>query len=122
MNKIKGFTKKHPIWSFGVIFGVLSLICNLIWFGFAGSTHAYDIIHAIPVIFIYTPIIELMGGGMQSSIIYLPLLVIMDALIGMIVGAISYKINKSGQQQGLIVGLSFAVYWILVTFQWLPII
>lgn len=122
MNKIKAFTKRHPIWSCGIIFGVLSLICNLIWFGFSGTTHVYDIIHAIPVILIYEPIIQLMGGAMQSPIIFLPLAVIMDALIGIAIGAISYKINKSGQQQGLIIGLSFAVYWILVTFQWLPII
>lgn len=122
MSKVKQFMEKHPIWSFGIVFGVLSVIFNLIWFWFSGMTHVHDIIHVIPVILIYEPIIEMMGGGIPSPLIFLPLAVIIDAMIGLLIGAVSYKINKSSQQQVWVIGISFAVYWIIITLQWLPII
>ncbi|MEG0857773.1 MAG: hypothetical protein RSG52_14995 [Terrisporobacter sp.] len=122
MNKIKSFIENKKILSTGIIFGLLSLIGNILCVILINQAHIYDIIHAFPTAIIYEPIINSMGGYVASHFIFVPLAVIMDFVIGLIVGFILKKSTKSEQSYLLGVILSFLVYWILVTYQWLPIL
>lgn len=121
-DKTKQKDKKSWVLRTAVAFGLGSLILNLLSVWLLGTAHIYDIIHAIPVIFVYEPIIKLLGGGMPSPLIYIPLAVLLDGLMGAVIGwGLGKWIKKDTYQVIGILG-SFAIYWIAVTFQWLVMI
>lgn len=114
--------KKNWALKTALAFGIGSLILNLLSVGLLQSAHIYDIIHAIPVIFIYEPIINGLGGGIPSPLIYVPLAVLLDALIGALIGIGLGKWLKKDTYQFIGILVSFAIYWIAITFQWLVIL
>lgn len=122
MNNIKNFIKNNKICASGIIIGILSLIGNILSVMLLNQPHIYDIVHAIPTILVYNPIINAIGGRVPSELIFIPLAVIIDFIIGLIIGAIFKKFSKteSGYLWGIII--SFLVYWIIITYQWLPIL
>ncbi|MGL6174468.1 MAG: hypothetical protein ACRC1P_07650 [Cellulosilyticaceae bacterium] len=122
MKRIGGFMKKHPICFGGLSFGALSLLCNFIWIGLTGMAHINDIIHVLPVIFVYSPIIKMLGGGMLDPEAYLPLAIVIDAIVGMLWVRGSYKFIKADRILGGVIIGGFSVYWIVITFQWLLIL
>lgn len=119
---MKNFIKSKPILAGGVIFAILSLIGNILSILLIDMAHIYDIIHVFPTIIIYEPIIEAIGGLVPSEYIFIPLAVVIDFIIGIILGFILKKVIKV--EKNYLIGLiiSFLVYWIIVTYQWLPII
>ncbi|MEF9990898.1 MAG: hypothetical protein RRZ84_00610 [Romboutsia sp.] len=122
MNKINKFIKNKPILASGMMFAILSLIGNIVFIIITGTSHIYDIVHAIPTIFIYEAIIEKMGGIVTTEFIFVPLAVIMDFVIGIVFGAVLNKFNKNKNNYLFGVIIVFLIYWIIVTYQWLPII
>lgn len=122
MSNIKNFVENKKVLASGIIIGLLSLIGNVLSIMIIKQPHIYDIIHAVPTILVYNPIINMMGGNVPSEFIFIPLAVIIDFIIGMIIGFILKKITKS--ENGYLIGIiiSFLVYWILITYQWLPIL
>ncbi|MGL4736442.1 MAG: hypothetical protein ACRCW2_03200 [Cellulosilyticaceae bacterium] len=115
-------SKKSWVLRVAIAFGIGSLILNLLSIWLLDAAHIYDIVHAIPVIFIYQPIIEWLGGGMPEPIIYVPLAVLLDALMGAIIGWGVGKWIKKDTYLWIGILVSFAIYWIAFTFQWLLIL
>ncbi|MGM9986112.1 MAG: hypothetical protein ACI35O_02685 [Bacillaceae bacterium] len=119
---MKEAIEKNPIIFSGLLFAILSLLLNALSILSIGMAHIYDIIHAFPTIFIYNPIIEAMNGYVPTEFIYVPLAVLLDGLIGLLVGWIGTKIVKKKTQQYVIfIVLFFCIYWFGITYQWLPI-
>lgn len=122
MNKIKDFIENKKVLASGIIFLVLSIIANLLSVMIIGQAHIYDIIHAFPTVIIYDPIITSLGGYVASELIFIPLAVIIDFIIGIIVGVILKKFTKTKGSYTIAILVSFVVYWVLITYQWLPIL
>jgi len=122
MERIQKIVKNKPILAAGVIFALLSLVGNIISILFIDMAHIYDIIHVFPTILIYEPIVDMIGGIVTSEFIFIPLALIIDLIIGMILGFVLNKFVKT--EKSYLIGLiiMFLVYWIVVTYQWLPII
>lgn len=122
MYKIQKSVKNKPILLGGIVFILLSLIGNIMSILFMDMAHIYDVIHIFPTILIYEPIIHMVGGIVISEFIFIPLALIIDFIIGMILGVVLNKFTKT--EKSYLIGLIiiFLVYWIVVTYQWLPII
>lgn len=122
MERIKNYAKKHPVWMGGILFAAVALLMNIFWILVVGTAHMNDIVHAIPVILVYSPIIDLLGGLVPTDFIFVPFIMLMDGVVGMIVGAILGKFTKTENTYWVVLALVAAVYFIVITFQWLPII
>lgn len=122
MNNIKHFIENKKVLSAGIIFGLLSIILNILSVMIIGQAHIYDIIHAIPTIIVYNPIINALQGYVPTELIFVPLAVVIDFVIGMIIGLILKKFTKTKESYMIAVLISFIVYWVLITYQWLPIL
>ena len=118
LNKIS----KRPLLFGGLIFLLLSLLFNILEVLFIKSAHINDIIHVFPIILVYEPIINALGGFKLNQICYVPLAVIIDFLIGIVLSfiLIKFKYTKKNFLIGLIV--IFLIYWFIITFQWIPLI
>lgn len=112
--------RKHPVIFIGFAFALLSLIFNIVWILLFHMAHVYDIVHVFPVILIYEPIINAIGGYVTTEFIFLPLAILIDFIIGLLVGLFAKRFVKTNFI--IILIISFAVYWIVITYQWLPII
>ena len=122
MKKVKYSIYKHPIWFGAITFGLLSLLCNTLWILAFNMAHIYDIIHVIPVIFIYEPIISILGGLVPTEFIFVPLAVMIDSMMGCVFALILKRLVKDKFiYMWSIIG-AFAVYFIVITYQWLPIL
>lgn len=122
MKNIFKFIKSKPVLSGGIIFSLCSIIGNILSIQVMGMAHVYDIIHAFPIVILYDYIIEIVGNVYNSEYIIVPIAVIIDFLIGIIVGFILTKLKKTEKSYLIYLGVIFLIYWIIVTFQWLPII
>lgn len=122
MNNIKRFIENKKVLATGIIFLLLSTITNIISVMLINQAHIYDIIHAIPTVIVYDPIINALGGYVATELIFVPLAVIIDFVIGIIIGLVLRKITKTQESYLLSVLISFVVYFVLVTYQWLPIL
>lgn len=122
MEKIKRFLKRNPVLGCGIAFAILSLIGNIISILIMDMAHIYDIVHVFPTVFIYGPIIKMTTGYVPSEFIFIPLIVIIDFVIGMLGGYILKKFIKT--ENGYLIGLiiMFLIYWFGITYQWLPIL
>ena len=121
MKNIKEITKNHPVITSGIIFGVLSLITNIIWITAFGMAHIYDIIHVAPTVLVYPPIIKTIGGLAGSEYLFLPLAIIIDVIIGLLIGLIVKHCAKTSLARMVSIFIAFAIYFIVITYQWLPI-
>lgn len=122
MNNIKRFIENKKVLSAGIIFGLLSIILNILSVMIIGQAHIYDIIHAFPTIIVYDPIISALQGYVPTELIFIPLAVVIDFVIGMIIGLILKKFTKTKESYVIALLISFITYWVLVTYQWLPIL
>lgn len=122
MNKIIQFIENKKVLSSGIIFGLLSIIVNILSVMLIGQAHIYDIIHAFPTVIVYDPIINALGGYVASELIFIPLAVLIDFIIGIIIGLILKKFTKTRESYMVGILILFIVYWVLITYQWLPII
>ncbi|MGL4346243.1 MAG: hypothetical protein ACRCTE_13675 [Cellulosilyticaceae bacterium] len=114
--------KTNPIVYTALCFGVASLILNIVSVWLLKTAHINDIIHVFLTIFIYGPIVEWLGGGIPHAMIFVPLAVIVDMLVGVLVGLGIRKWVKKDTYHTIGIWVSFAIYWILITFQWLPLL
>lgn len=121
MATIKNMKDKHPILMGGLLFIVLSFIANALWILCLDMAHIYDIIHAMPVAVIYDPIIKMMGGLVTTEWIYVPLAIWIDGVVGMLIAGVLRKCVKDDEVFSWSLIGAFAVYWILVCYQWLPL-
>lgn len=121
MNRINKFIKTHPIIFGTLFFGVLSLVLNTVWILMFQMAHIYDIVHIFPTVLIMDPILELAGGSIPTQFVLVPIGVIFDMIIGAIITGIIWKITKKEKTYFTALILAFAVYWIVITYQWLPI-
>ena len=62
LNKINTFILKKPVLFGGLLFLLLSFLFNIIEILIFKSTHIKDIIHIFPTIFVYEPIINILGA------------------------------------------------------------
>ncbi|MGL4798211.1 MAG: hypothetical protein ACRCWY_02255 [Cellulosilyticaceae bacterium] len=122
METIKNMKDKHPILMGGLIFIVLSFVANALWILCLDMAHIYDIIHAMPVAIIYDPIIKAMGGLVTTEWIYVPLAVVMDGVMGLLITACMQRFIKDREVLVWSIVGAFCVYWILVCYQWLPLL
>lgn len=122
MKKIKEFIQIHPVIASGISFGILSFMTNIIWIRAFNMAHIYDVIHVFPIIFAYEPIIDALGGGIQSQYIFMPMAIIIDILIGALVGLVIRRYAKTNLVWIISMILSFLIYFIVITYQWLPIL
>lgn len=121
MEKIKNYARRHPV-LFGILFfGSLSLVLNTIWILLFKMAHVYDIVHLFPTILIMDPILEAAGGYIPTQFVLLPIAVVIDIIIGALSGFVIGKIAKKEKTYMVSLTVVFAVYWIIVTYQWLPI-
>ncbi|MEG1584732.1 MAG: hypothetical protein RR131_02740 [Anaerovorax sp.] len=121
MEKIKIFTRKHPV-IFGILFfGILSLVLNTIWILLFKMAHVYDIVHVFPIALMMEPILKAAGGVIPTQFVLVPMAVIMDMVMGAVATVIIWKITKKEKTYMLSLTLVFAIYWILITYQWLPL-
>lgn len=122
MDKLKGYAKAHPVLFGGFLFGILSLVLNIFWIMFFQMAHVHDIVHIFPALLIVDALLPLMGGVVSSQFVFVPIALVMDCLIGLLVGWIGGKVWRNEGAYFLGMGLSFGVYWIVVTYQWLPMV
>lgn len=122
MDKIKQFIKNRKVLSAGIIFALASLIGNILSVLIIGMAHIYDIIHVLPVVIIYELLTMIMEEFVVFDLILVLLAVIIDFIMGIVIGFILKKTIK--KENSYLIGLiiSFLVYWIIITFQWLPIL
>lgn len=114
--------KKHPIWLAVLVFVGLSLLSHSLWILCFDMPHIYDIVHAIPTVLIYEPIIQRMGGRVPSDFIFLPLALVLDGLFGALCGRLLSKKYVEKLTYLFMLVIAFSIYWIIMTYQWLPII
>ena len=105
-----------------LLFLLLSFIFNLIEVLIFKSAHIYDIIHVFPIILVYEPIINALGGFKLNQICYVPLAVIIDFLIGIVLSFILIKFKYTKKNFLISLIAIFLFYWFIVTFQWILII
>ena len=122
MDTIKRFLKRNPLLGGGITFALLSLIGNIISILIKDMAHIRDIVHVLPTVIIYEPIIKMTTGYVPSEFVFIPLVVIIDFVIGMLVGYILNKFTKT--ENSYLIGLIiiFLIYWVGITYQWLPIL
>lgn len=122
MSVIDKYMKKHPIWLAVLVFVGLSLLSHSLWILCFDMPHIYDIVHAIPTVLIYEPIIQRMGGRVPSDFIFLPLALVLDGLFGALCGRLLSKKYVEKLTYLFMLVIAFSIYWIIMTYQWLPII
>ena len=122
LNKINNFNLKKPVLFGGLLFLLLSFLFNIIEILIFKSAHINDIIHIFPTIFVYEPIINILGGFKLNQIYYIPLACIIDFLIGLFLSFILSKFKYTKNHLLISLIITFLIYWFFVTFQWLPII
>lgn len=122
MSKLRIFIQNKKVLSCGFIFAILSFIGNVLSILIINNAHIYDIVHAIPTVIIYEPIVNRMGGYVSSEFLFVPLAVFIDFIIGIVLGIILKKTTKTEKSYLIALIISFLVYWIVITYQWLPII
>ncbi|MGG7165557.1 hypothetical protein [Clostridium ihumii] len=122
MSKLRTFIQNRKVLSCGFIFAILSFVGNALSILIMNNAHIYDIIHAIPTVIIYEPIVNKMGGYVSSEFLFVPLAVFIDFIIGIVLGFILKKTTKTEKSYLVSATILFLVYWIVITYQWLPII
>lgn len=120
MEKLKNYAAVHPVLFGGLLFGALSLMLNVFWIVVFQMAHVNDIVHVFPAILIVSAFLPMMGGFVSSQFVFVPIAVIMDLLVGLLVGWVAGKVWRTPKAYFLGLALSFGVYWIVITYQWIP--
>ena len=122
LNKINNFILKKPVLFGGLLFLLLSFLFNIIEILIFKSAHINDIIHIFPTIFVYEPIINILGGFKLNQIYYIPLACIIDFLIGLALSFVLSKFKYTKNHFLISLIITFLIYCFFITIQWLPII
>lgn len=122
ISKINSLLTKKPILFGGTLFLLLSLIFNTVEILLFKSVHIHDVIHVFPTVLIYEPILNALAGLVRNQIYYLPIACMVDFVIGLLLSLVfnyfNYTKNHFFQSQMI----AFIIYWVIVTFQWIPIL
>lgn len=122
-EKIINKFRKHPVLSVGILFVIFSLIINTAMILIAGRAYSNDIVHAVPTILFYEYVLDgILGGLLTTEFYLLPVILVIDFIIGIIVGFILNKAIKKESKYFIALAIIFVLYWFVICFQWLPII
>lgn len=122
LNTIRKYANKRPLLFSGTLFASLSIILNTITILSSSKAYIYDIIHAMPIAVAYTPIIATMQGQVATEFIFLPLAALIDFAFGLLIAWFILKVLKRPYLSVFMLLLSFTLYWLIICYQWLPII
>lgn len=117
MNKEK-LWDRSPILSGGLLFGITSLIINVLSVALLGMAHVFDIVHIFPVLGLLAVLPNEPNVQWPLALIAL----VVDVLIGCVAGAVMKKMKRKDGSYLAIMILLMLIYHIAICYQWLPII